>query len=333
MLRRRLLLLVLTAIAMIFQGAAAKAQCLLSSVQSVSTSNTHLGTYTAPTVPGSQSYTISVQIQYAALGVLSPVACRMGLFFVRGSVPGSMVVGGGSATLPYDLRTAADGGGNTIIHTSVPDESGMIVEAWSSPLTLGTTRTLTFQFHGRMLPGNPQQGGSYQDGITLAIVGQLLILIPVISASQAHTVTANVTKTCTIGGLSNPAADNAVIPIVSGHVDTTPIPKSYANVVCNSPSSVQLTSLGGALTGPASPGPQFQHRIDYSAQALFAGANAQINTATNPAASGAEVGSPSAASGNMPQGSMSLTITPHGNILPLTRGNYSDTLRITITPN
>jgi hypothetical protein len=331
-LSRRVLFLLLSLTAIVVHSAAARAQCLLSGVQSISTSNTHLGTYTAPIPPADQTFTISVQIQYAALGLLAPVACRMGLFFMRGSTPPSMSTGGGSATLPYDLRTAATGG-NTLIHTAVPDESGMIVEAWSAPLTLGSTRTLNFTFYGRMQPVDPQQGGAYQDNITLALVGQLLILIPVVSASQPHTVTADVTKTCTIGGVSNPAADSASIPIIGGNVDTTPIPKSYANVVCNSPSSVQLTSLGGALTGPVSPGSAFQNHIDYSAQALFSGATAQINTETNPSATGAEAGTPSTATGNMPQGTLSLSIVPHANTLPLVRGNYADTLRISITPN
>ena len=102
--------------------------------------------------------------------------------------------------------------------------------------------------------------------------------------------TGTVAKTCTIGGVANPVADTATIPITAtGSVNTTPIDRSYLNAQCNTPSNLQLTSQNGAVktsgtvTGLAS-------LIDYSATALFSGASASLNTATVPTAAGPESG-------------------------------------------
>lgn len=333
--RPRLLQILLFALAAIGLGSEARAACVISNITSVSTTVANLGTYTSPTTPAEQIISITVQGQYISAGFTS-AGCDLGMYFVRSSLPASMTVtGGGSATLPYTFGTAS-GGGNSIIHTGagVPPNSGMIIRTFTPPFVVSTgTYSLSFTFYARMVPGTPQQGGSYMDDLTMRIAGDVLILVPIVVNERAFSVLANVTKTCTIGGVANPAADSATIPIVAGNVVTTAIPKSYANVVCNSPSSLTLTSLGGALTGPASPGGAFDHRINYTASALFSGAIPQINTATVPGASGPEASAASATTGAMPQGTLAVTITPHANALPLARGNYADTLRISITPN
>lgn len=314
----------------------AKSACLISTVSSVSPLVANLGSYTTPATPAVQAITINVQGQYLiTLGGVGG-GCSMGLFFSRPGLPASMAIdGGGSATLSYSLETAPSGG-NSLLHVGggYPPNANMVILTFSPPSILGLgDYSLNFTIYGQMLPGVPQQGGSYTDTLTLTLVGDLLILLPVTVATRQFSVLGDVTKTCTIGGVTNPAADNATIPVIAGNVDTAPIARSYANVACNSPSQVQLTSLGGALSGPPAPGGAFAHAIDYSAEALFAGAAAQIDTAANPSASGTENGLPSAASGTMPQGTLSLSITPHANVLPLARGSYADTLRITITPN
>jgi hypothetical protein len=314
---------------------AAKAACLISTVTSVSTVTANLGTYTAPTAPPVQAIHINVQGLYLVTvgGVLG--GCSLSLFFNRPTLPANMTVVGGTATLPYTLQTAASGG-NSLLHSGggIPAASNMMTIVFSPPSILGLGNySVDFTIYGQMIPGSPQQGGSYNDNLTLTLVGDLLILLPTIAATRAFTVTANVTKTCTIGGVSSPAADNAAIPVNAGLVDTSTILKSYANAACNSPSSLQLTSLNGALTGPTSPGGAFQNQINYTAQAQFSGANAQLNTATLPSSGGPEASLPSAIAGTMPQGTIALSINPHLNALPLARGNYADVLRITLTPN
>ncbi len=117
--------------------------------------------------------------------------------------------------------------------------------------------------------------------------------------------------------------------------DVTPIAATgspFANVACNSPSTLLLTSLnGGVFNSSTLSG--FDNVINYIASATWNSVTATIDTSTNPAASlgGNESGSPEpvATAGS---GSLSVTITPIVNAQPLVTGAYSDTLRITLTP-
>lgn len=332
---RKSALIILAMLAFLGSATSARAQCLLSSIASVSTTVANLGTYTAPTPPSVQAISIVVGVNYLGTGLLG-VTCSVSLYFSRPSLPAEMtIIGGGTATLPYTLQSASSGG-NSIINTGsgFPPASNAITQSFSLPaLALAGTRYVTFTVYGQMVPGSPQQGGSYSDTIDLKLVGGLLLVIPVTLGTYSFSVLGEVTKLCTIGSVATPAADSAIIPVNSGYVDPSPILKSYADVFCNSPSSVQLTSLNGALTGPPSLGPSFKNTIDYSAQAQFSGANATINTATIPSASGGETGTASTTTGSMPLGTMSVSITPQTNALPLAKGSYADVLRISITPN
>ena len=74
----------------------------------------------------------------------------------------------------------------------------------------------------------------------------------------------------------------------------------------------------------------FTNIIDYGATATWNGGSATINTAVPPTADTAELGTAvpvAAASGNL-----TVTITPLPNALPLVTGTYTDTLRVTLTP-
>jgi hypothetical protein len=156
------------------------------------------------------------------------------------------------------------------------------------------------------------------------------------SATQDINITATVPGLCTINGLATGSpVGTAVIPTTSGNVDVTPITPTgspFANVVCNGPSQLQLTSLNGGVFNTASAA-GFDNIINYSASATWHGVTATINTSTNPAASvgGSESGTPApvATAGS---GALSVTITPIANAQPLMVGTYSDTLRITLTP-
>ena len=98
-------------------------------------------------------------------------------------------------------------------------------------------------------------------------------------------------RPCTIGNVYMPAADSATIPVnSSGVVDTSAINRSYANIMCSSPANVQFTSLNGAVKAAASAVAGFANFINYSASASFFSANATLNTATIPTATGPESG-------------------------------------------
>jgi hypothetical protein len=331
----RLTLMAIGQVLTVLAGAySAGAACLISTVTSVSLVTADLGTYTQPFAPPVQAVTITVQGQYLVTlgGVLG--GCSLSLFFHRPTLPASMT-NSGAATLPYSIQSAPSGGSSLLYAGGgIPAASSMMTLVFTPPAVLGLGNyTLSFTVYGQMLPGTPQAGGSYSDLVTLTLVGNLLIVLPAVVATRDFSVLGAVTKSCTIGGVSNPTADSATIPVTAGVVNTSTIVRTYPNVACNSPSTMQLSSISGGLSGPPSPGATFSNVIDYSASATFSGVTALISTTTIPGAAGVETGPPSAATSALPQGTLILSIAPYANALPLARGSYADTLRITLTPN
>jgi hypothetical protein len=155
------------------------------------------------------------------------------------------------------------------------------------------------------------------------------------TATQDINITATVTKACTVNNAAAGTPGTAVIPVsAAGAVTTTaitPTGSPFANVVCNAPSNLQLTSLSGGVVNAGAAGAGFSKIIDYSASATWGGATATLNTSTVATAAAAESGAlaPIAAAN---AGSLSVTITPIANALPLIIGAYSDTLRVSIIP-
>lgn len=156
------------------------------------------------------------------------------------------------------------------------------------------------------------------------------------TATQDINITATVTKACTVNNAVAGTAGTAVIPVsAAGAVTTTaitPAGSPFANVVCNAPSNLQLTSLSGGVRNGAGAAPSgFTNIIDYSASATWGGATATVDTVTAPAAAGNESGAlaPIAAAN---AGNLTVSITPQANALPLVIGAYSDTLRVSIIP-
>jgi hypothetical protein len=312
--------------------APANAVCLITSITSVTPSTANAGTYTAPVSPTAQPININVQGVY--LAVLGGT-CSVGISFNRASLPASMAIsGGGSATLPYTIRSLS-GGGNTLLYvgSGIPGAANRLETTFAvGPLVVPGNFSVNLTAYVLMQPGPTQQGGTYSDSITLDVFADLLI-IPFRAVASPFTVQGTVTSMCTIGGVATPTADSATIPVSGGVVNTTPILKTYSNVVCNSPSRVQLTSQSGAVKS-ATPAPgSFSNHIDYSASAVFSGATATVNTATVPTATGPEASTSILATGSMPSGTLSVTITPQTSALPLVKGSYADTLRVTITPD
>jgi hypothetical protein len=154
------------------------------------------------------------------------------------------------------------------------------------------------------------------------------------TATQDITISASVPTACTINNVAAGTTDTANIAILAnGSVDTTlvtPTASPYANVACNAPSNLQLTSLNGAVEN-ATTVAGFDNTIDYQASATWNSVTANLNTATVGGAAGAEAGA-AAAVATAFSGSLSVSITPTANTNPLVFGAYSDTLRVTLTP-
>jgi hypothetical protein len=168
-----------------------------------------------------------------------------------------------------------------------------------------------------------------------AVWACLIVQAQAQTATQDIIISATVNGTCTINNLATGTTDTATIVInANGSVNTTPVTPTnapYANVACNGPSQLQLTSLsGGVLNGAAAAG--FQNIINYTASATWNSVTANVNTSTVPTATGPEAGTAQPVATAF-IGSLSVTITPIANTLPLVKGAYTDTLRVTLTPN
>ncbi|MGE0055168.1 MAG: hypothetical protein AB7S74_13245 [Hyphomicrobium sp.] len=328
-------LLIVVALMTSFWAGTASARCTINSAGlSISPLTASTGTSTPASAPTPQAATFTISGTYDTNN--SAGTCRVGIAFNRASLPATMARSGGGATLPYVI-TSSSGGGASLIYQGGgnPNSGNILTSAFSSAgrrlnnWPFSTTVTAYFQ----QQPSSPQRAGSYGDAITLNIYdvrgnGQVTYL-----TGRGFSVTGSVAMSCTIGGTSNPSSANATIPVnTSGTVNTAPIPRSFSNVVCNSFSVLQMSSLAGAVRRSTAAPTGFTNIINYAAVATYAGASSSLNTATIPTANGMETGSSGTTSSSTPTGTLSVTITPQSPSQPLISGNYNDTLRITITP-
>ena len=322
--------------ALLAASGAALARCTINAAGLTITPLTgSTGTYTYPTAPTAQARTLTVSGTYNTNG--SAGTCTVAISFNRASLPATMAIsGGGGSTLPYTITSAA-GGGNTLLYTGagVPAAANRLAVSFASagPNLTNRAFTTTLTAYALAQPGSPQAAGSYSDSLVLHVFNVRTGGTATNLINPGFTLSGTVAKVCTIGGVATPAADSATIPITTaGAVNTAAINRSYASAACNTPSNLQLTSQSGAVknTGAAPTG--FTNLINYSASATFSGAGATLNTATIATATGAEAGTAVSTSGVTPSGTLSVTITPQANAKPLITGTYTDTLRITITP-
>jgi hypothetical protein len=227
------------------------------------------------------------------------------------------------------------GGGNTLLYTGggVPAAANrlMVTFASAGPNLINRAFSVNMTAYFLAQPTNPQRAGSYSDGPTVHIFNVRNSGAATDLGSRAFTVTGTVNSTCTIGGVTNPAADTATIPVSpSGVVTTTAIARSFINVACNSPTNVQAISQGGAVKRTGAPPSGFTNLINYSASATFSAATSTLDTATIPSATGVENGTIATTAPTTPSGTLSVTITPQAAALRLMSGAYADTLRITL---
>ena len=155
------------------------------------------------------------------------------------------------------------------------------------------------------------------------------------TATQDINITAIVTKACTVNNSATGTPGSATIPVsAAGAVSTsaiTPTGSPFANVACNAPSSLQLTSLNGAVKNATAPGSGFTNLIDYQATATWNSVTASVDTSTTSGATGPEAGTAQLVS-TANSGNLTVSITPLANATPLITGTYNDTLRVTLTP-
>ncbi len=153
------------------------------------------------------------------------------------------------------------------------------------------------------------------------------------SATQDVNITATVPKYCTVGGTATPTALNTTIPVSStGAVTTTAQNFTVNSVVCNVAANVVATSVSGGVKSATAAASGFTNIINYTGAATFGTATSTVNTATAPAASGAEAGNTASTAGAT-AGDLTISVTPTQPATPLMAAtDYSDVLRITLTP-
>lgn len=152
------------------------------------------------------------------------------------------------------------------------------------------------------------------------------------AATQDVNVSATVPGYCRINGQANPTALNAPVPINSaGVVDTTDITFNVTDVVCNTVADLQARSLQGAAKSGSATAAGFQNFFNYTGEAKIGTTTSTINTATTATATGVEAGNVAATPGPI-NSTLNIKVTPQTPTDPLVAGTYSDTLRVTITP-
>lgn len=158
----------------------------------------------------------------------------------------------------------------------------------------------------------------------------LLSLIPLSTAyaiDQDITLSATVEPSCTLSGSAAPSALTTTIPVTNGQVSTTPITVTVP-INCNAGAALVVGTLRGGLrtTGQW---PNVSSRIDYVAHVAGPGYMPfSLDTENTSGQTFTEDFAPS----GPPNGNIVVTITPKQPALPLYRGSYSDTLRVTIIP-
>lgn len=157
------------------------------------------------------------------------------------------------------------------------------------------------------------------------------------SAQQDISISGVVPIYCSIDGQANPAAINTTIPVdANGIVDVTPQSFVVSNVVCNAPTDVHVVSMRGGIkasTKVSSVGPGFTNIINYRGSAEFGTAKSMINTGVTKGAVGPEPGDVETTAGPH-KGPLTIQIRPAQPTSPLVMdSNYSDVLRVTLTPH
>jgi hypothetical protein len=152
------------------------------------------------------------------------------------------------------------------------------------------------------------------------------------ATDQNINISATVNSFCRIAGSLTPADDTLdwTARITAGAItDTSVSNKTYA-VVCNKASDITLLSVGGGMTGPAAAA-GFENVINYTASASgFVTVN--VGSTATTAGTGANETLGTAARGTPGAANIVVAITPIANTDPLVEGTYTDTLRVTISP-
>jgi len=157
------------------------------------------------------------------------------------------------------------------------------------------------------------------------------------TATQSVVLTATVPLSCTISGSTSPPNDSisygtlgtGINAISTGTVYPTTAGSTGYAVVCNSSTRVQLSTATDGMRNPTTAPGGYTSNINYSAQATLGSVTATITTAGTNAPSVGPIVDNTGPTASF----MVVSVAAISNTAPLTPGNYTDTLTVTLTPH
>ncbi len=297
----------------------ARADCAITGIRSITGATAALGTYSGTTTPVAKPMTLTLTLNVTGTG-----DCTFAIAFASTTNPASMS-GVGTDRLRYDVQTPS---GTSLVYTSTPSATATkIVSHTSASQIVADVSLQAVAIAGQTTVA----AGGYSDAsLGIAVFNGTATITPV-SIWPGTFINAAVNPSCKIDGrtAANDAAGVRVPVSSSGVVTTSAIQRDYANVVCNAPSDISMSSQNGGITNPATVSGQIVNVIHYSAEARLGGVTATLDTASAGLTSLGKIDATSGASGTM-----SVIVTPQQppQGYTLISGRYSDVLSVTLTP-
>ena len=298
-------------------GSVAEAACTITGVQSLTGAAANLGRYSALSAPVAQQMTINMVLTVSSSGG----TCAGTVAFLSVTAPAHMA-GAGAARLSYNVQTLS---GTNVLYTSTP---GATIAISANSSSGQATIAVAIAAQAIAVASQSVAAGGYSDASVRVSVFDQSNAASAVPGVSSWFVNAAVNPSCTISGQASAVDSSTVnVPVSSGGtVSTSPIQRSYANVLCNAPSDITMASQNGGITKAGGAPGGFTNVIPYLAQASFGGATATLNTAT----AAMTTGTVSATTGA--SGAMTVQITPQQPALALISGRYADVLTVTLTP-
>jgi hypothetical protein len=297
----------------------AEAACTIVGVQSMSGATANLGRYDPMTAPVPQVMTINLVLRVSSSGG----TCIGTAALMSATVPATMT-GASANTLRYDVKTL---GGANLLNSTLPTlTSPLSVETSSGQ----TTASVSIQVQAVAQSGQAVPAGGYSDaGVLIHVFDQLNTATPV-AAAAGWFVNAAVSPSCKINGAFS--ANDAVginVPVSATSVTTAAIQRDYANVVCNAPSDITMSSQNAGIKNPATASGLLTNVIHYTAEARLGSATATLDTSSATAMTPGRIDATTGASGTLSVKVIPQPLTGGYTLLP---GRYSDVLMVTLTP-
>jgi hypothetical protein len=178
--------------------------------------------------------------------------------------------------------------------------------------------------------GQAVPSGGYSDASVLTHVFDQLNTATPVAVVANWFVNAAVSPSCKINGAfsANDAA-GINVPASATSVTTAAIQRDYANVVCNAPSDITMSSQNSGIKNPAAASGLLTNVIHYTAEARLGGATATLDTSSANAITTGRIDATTGASGTL---AVKVTPQPLAGGLTLVPGRYSDVLTVTLTP-